>query len=54
MFYVYFYVYIIFLVFVLGLYFTDERKHVAFGFLNLAGFTEDDVLQFHSFPQAPF
>jgi hypothetical protein len=33
------YICIILLVFVLGLYSTYERKHVAFGFLNLADFT---------------
>jgi hypothetical protein len=36
-------------VFVLGLYFTYERKFVAFSFLNLDSFTLDDVLQFHPF-----
>jgi hypothetical protein len=33
-----FYICIILLVFVLGLYFIYERKHVAFGFLSLANF----------------
>jgi hypothetical protein len=32
-------VYIILLVFVLGLYSTCQRKHAAFSFLNLANFT---------------
>jgi hypothetical protein len=32
--------------FILGLY---ERKHVAFGLLNLDNFILDDVLQFHPF-----
>jgi hypothetical protein len=36
---IYFYVYIKLLVFVLSLYSTYERKHVAFGFLNLANLT---------------
>jgi hypothetical protein len=27
----------------------EMGKHVAFGFLNLAIFTSDDVLQFHPF-----
>jgi hypothetical protein len=31
--------FIILLVFILGLYYTYERKHVAFDFLNLANFT---------------
>jgi hypothetical protein len=39
MFCIYLHVYIILLIFVLGLYYTTERKHAAFGFLNLANFT---------------
>jgi hypothetical protein len=39
MFCIYFSLYIILLAFVLGLYSTYERKHAAFGFLNLANFT---------------
>jgi hypothetical protein len=35
--------------FVLDLYFTYEREHVAFGLLSLANFFHDYVLQFHSF-----
>jgi hypothetical protein len=34
---------------VLGLYSTYEREHAALGLLSLANFTEDDVLQFHTF-----
>jgi hypothetical protein len=36
--YIFICVYIILLIFVLGLYSTYNRKHVAFGFLNLANF----------------
>jgi hypothetical protein len=39
MFCIYFYVYKMLLVFMLGLYSTYGRKHVAFGFLNLTNFT---------------
>jgi hypothetical protein len=39
MFCIYFYVFIVLLVFVWGLYSTYERKYVTFGFLNLANFT---------------
>jgi hypothetical protein len=41
--------FIILLAFLLGLYSTDERKHMAFGLLNLGNFTQDDVLQFYPF-----
>jgi hypothetical protein len=41
--------FIILLAFLLGLYSTDERKHMAFGLLNLANFIQDDVLQFYPF-----
>jgi hypothetical protein len=36
-------------VFVLALYFTCEKKHVAFGFVTLANFTLEVVFQFHPF-----
>jgi hypothetical protein len=35
--------------FALGLQSAHEGEHVAFGLLNLANFTSDDVLQFHPF-----
>jgi hypothetical protein len=35
--------------FVLGLMSTYEGEHMIFGFLSLANFAQNDVLQFHPF-----